>query len=198
MDEEVGLVICMLASGFILLLLRQHLRRLCGKRLEEAQDAIPPYWQNAGKSLNATDPADRSSPDYFDDIYPVSLQNREILQGFLNETSSNTEIHFSLVRAVRVEHSRLWLHYQDKAARMASRKMQFKGLGPPSTNQALTNVESDGWDGGFVHAMDEEVCEAYLFHGTDPHSALKARESFSSRNLSRSLPRHTPTNADRI
>ena len=152
----------------------QQVRRFCScRRLEKAPDVIPPYWQNAGKSL--AEALDRSSPEYFDDIYPVPVRNREILQGFLNETSSNTEVHFNLVRAVRVEHSRLWFHYQEKAADVAVKRgpLKFQGLGAPSTNHALANVESDGWDGGFVHALDEEVCEAYLFHGTDPHSALK-------------------------
>ncbi|CAE7766684.1 TNKS2, partial [Symbiodinium pilosum] len=156
----------------------QQVRRFCScRRLEKAPDVIPPYWQNAGKSL--AEALDRSSPEYFDDIYPVPVRNREILQGFLNETSSNTEVHFNLVRAVRVEHSRLWFHYQEKAADVAVKRgpLKFQGLGAPSTNHALANVESDGWDGGFVHALDEEVCEAYLFHGTDPHSALKIVEN---------------------
>ncbi|OLP83580.1 Tankyrase-1 [Symbiodinium microadriaticum] len=157
---------------------QQQLRRWFSCRgLQRTQDVIPPYWQNAGRSL--LEAMDRSSPDYFDDIYPVPLQNRSILQGFLNETSSNTEVQFNLVRAVRVEHSGLWSRYQDKAAAVASQRkvVKFQGTGAPSTNCALAHVESDGWEGGFVHALDESICEAYLFHGTDPHSALKIVEN---------------------
>ena len=173
------LLIGVLASALLCVWRHQQLRRACNcKRLQKAKDGVPAYWQNAGKSL--AEALDRSSSQYFDDLYPVGFQNRGVLQGFLNETSSNTEVQFSLVRAVRVEHSRLWFHYQEKAAKLASqhslRKLKFQGLGAPSTNHALTNVESDGWEGGFVHALDENVCEAYLFHGTDPHSALKARD----------------------
>eukprot|EP00435_Cladocopium_sp_Y103_P010838 s2036_g2.t2 len=153
---------------------RQLVRCSCKKAVKK-YDAIPEYWKNAGKSLNGA--LDRSNPDYFDDIYPVPLQNREVLQLFLNETSTNEEIHFQLVRAVRVEHSRLWSEYQSLAQEIGRPKLSFKGHGAPTTNQALESVESWGaWYGGFVHALDEDICEAYLFHGTEPHSALKIVE----------------------
>ena len=159
--------------------------RFCNTKLAKKYDAIPEYWENAGKSLNV----DRSNPEYFDDIYPVPLQNREVLQQFLNETSTNEEIHFQLVRAVRVEHSKLWSQYQSLAQEVGSRRKlsSFKGHGAPTTNQALESVESwGGWYGGFVHALDEDICEAYLFHGTEPHSALKIVEGgFHVKNASR-------------
>ena len=164
---------------------RQLVRFCSCKKAVKKYDAIPEYWENAGKSLNGA--LDRSSPDYFDDIYPVPLQNREVLQRFLNETSTNEEIHFQLVRAVRVEHSRLWSEYQSLAQEIGRQKLSFKGHGGPTTNQALESVESwGGWYGGFVHALDEDICEAYLFHGTEPHSALKIVEGgFHVKNASR-------------
>ena len=163
----------------------RQLVRFCSCKAVKKYDAIPEYWENAGKSLNGA--LDRSSPDYFDDIYPVPLQNREVLQRFLNETSTNEEIHFQLVRAVRVEHSRLWSEYQSLAQEIGRQKLSFKGHGGPTTNQALESVESwGGWYGGFVHALDEDICEAYLFHGTEPHSALKIVEGgFHVKNASR-------------
>ena len=122
----------------------RQLVRLCScKKAVKKYDAIPEYWENAGKSLNGA--LDRSSPDYFDDIYPVQLQNREVLQRFLNETSTNEEIHFQLVRAVRVEHSRLWSEYQSLAQEIGRRKLSFKGHGAPTTNQALERCWKLGW-----------------------------------------------------
>ena len=149
-------------------------RSICGAKLAPKAGALPEYWENAGKAPGCVD---RSSQDYFDDIYPVTLQNREMLQRFLNETSSNEEVHFQLVRAVRVEHSKLWFEYQSLAQEVARRRRKplFKGRGAPTTNRALAAVEG-GWEGGFVHAVDEDICEAYLWHGTEPHSALKIVE----------------------
>eukprot|EP00438_Fugacium_kawagutii_P028706 Skav229180 [mRNA] locus=scaffold1004:222636:229187:- [translate_table: standard] len=158
------------------------------QRLQQRLQALEQQQDTPGiVRLSLDGSLDRSSNDYFDDIYPVPLQNRDVLQQFLNETSTNQEIHFQLVRAVRVEHSRLWSQYQSLAGEVGRRKQSFKGHGAPTTNQALASVESwGGWYGGFVHALNENICEAYLFHGTEPHTALKIVEGgFAVKHASR-------------
>eukprot|EP00931_Biecheleriopsis_adriatica_P041447 TRINITY_DN23687_c0_g1_i1.p1 TRINITY_DN23687_c0_g1~~TRINITY_DN23687_c0_g1_i1.p1 ORF type:complete len:590 (-),score=102.13 TRINITY_DN23687_c0_g1_i1:203-1972(-) len=157
----------------------------CG-RLPLKYSAIPEYWAHSGvKSLTA----ERSNSDFFDDMFPVPPVNREVLQVFLNETSTNPETTFRLVRAVRVENSALWMRYQQKAASIARRRgpCKFAGHGCPTTASALGEIEAwGGCDGGFVHELDGELCEAYLWHGTGPHVALRiVEEGFQVSTASR-------------
>ena len=137
--------------------LRQVFRFCSGQKLAKKYNAIPEYWENSGKSLN--DAFDRSSPDFFDDIYPVPLQNRELLQQFINETSYNEEIHFQLVRAVRVEHSRLWSHWHKKWLGRERKAVSSKDAEPQAptkpcwvlrTGVAGTVVSSTNWMNTFV------------------------------------------------
>eukprot|EP00928_Gymnodinium_smaydae_P007623 TRINITY_DN12734_c0_g1_i4.p1 TRINITY_DN12734_c0_g1~~TRINITY_DN12734_c0_g1_i4.p1 ORF type:complete len:529 (+),score=107.59 TRINITY_DN12734_c0_g1_i4:126-1712(+) len=110
-------------------------------------------------------------------MYPVELQYRPVLEDLLND-STTSDVHFRLVRAVRVENSARWARYQEKAADIRRRRgiCSFAGRGAPLTSRALAEVDSDV---GFAKDLDSSICEVYLWHGTKPKIALKiAYEGF--------------------
>jgi len=140
------------------------------------RDAVPMYWENAHKDMKKA--FDRSSPDYFDDVFPVSTEEAAVLQELLDRTHDHDEVRLRVIRAVRIEHSSLWAEYQTKAARVAKRRgvCKFAGRGAPSTLEAFEEVS--GLD-EFTQDLDPGICEAYLWHGTSPQTALKiAKDGF--------------------
>eukprot|EP00931_Biecheleriopsis_adriatica_P005706 TRINITY_DN107190_c0_g1_i1.p1 TRINITY_DN107190_c0_g1~~TRINITY_DN107190_c0_g1_i1.p1 ORF type:complete len:560 (-),score=109.71 TRINITY_DN107190_c0_g1_i1:36-1715(-) len=131
------------------------------------RDSIPAYWKNVNKDLNKG--LDRTGEDFFDDVYPVAQSELEVLQRLIDAKlgNSESETSFRVIRAVRIENSALWGRYQKKAASIAAwhGKCDFARRGPPITGQLLR-------DGPFGQ-LDAEICEAYLWHGTHPHTAFK-------------------------
>lgn len=140
------------------------------------RDSVPMYWENAHKDIKKA--FDRASPDFFDDVFPVSAEEASTLQELLDQTHDNDEVRLRVIRAVRIEHSSLWAEYQTKAAKVAKKRgtCTFAGRGAPCTSQAFEEVP--GLD-EFTQDLDPGICEAYLWHGTSPQTALKiAKDGF--------------------
>lgn len=154
------------------------------------RDAIPIYWENAHKDLNQG--LDRSGKDFFDDIYPIPQEHLEVLQKLVDRTLGDHEKAFRIVRAVRIENSMLWGRYQKKAGSIAGWRgtCKFEGRGPPITTEVLQDIAGSST---FSKDLDSNVCEAYLWHGTHPHTAFKiARAGFEVNHHSRTGKRFGP------
>eukprot|EP00927_Polykrikos_kofoidii_P023561 TRINITY_DN21667_c0_g3_i1.p1 TRINITY_DN21667_c0_g3~~TRINITY_DN21667_c0_g3_i1.p1 ORF type:complete len:554 (+),score=66.41 TRINITY_DN21667_c0_g3_i1:73-1734(+) len=139
--------------------------------LEVDPDTVPPYWEN-----------DADVDCCFNDLYPVSPEERQILQALLNGTAKFKDKCFRLVRGIRVENSAVWAAYQRHASRLR-RKLKndtndnrcvFAGRGAPAT---VTALEAFRRENGFTRNIDASINEAYLWHATSPHVAIRIAQN---------------------
>lgn len=147
--------------------------------------AIPVYWENCGRNLELA--LDRSNPEFFDEMYPVNVEVKQSLQDLLNNTNQfRSDLPgFSVVRAVRVEDAVMWANYQTCTAEIEATQgdCAFAGQGSPITMEALESLHNNE---AFAHNLDDNVCEAYLWHSTSPEAAMKIAEDGFQVGLSKS------------
>eukprot|EP00929_Paragymnodinium_shiwhaense_P055659 TRINITY_DN27879_c0_g1_i1.p1 TRINITY_DN27879_c0_g1~~TRINITY_DN27879_c0_g1_i1.p1 ORF type:complete len:651 (-),score=138.37 TRINITY_DN27879_c0_g1_i1:297-2249(-) len=197
MEAQIGLAFGLAFTVFLALLVvvsrwREYVRwqlARCGPRVRLmccrrrfGHTSIPDYWINAGKDLSRA--SKRSSPEFFDDRFPLHAALCDELQDLLNKTSGcaglaggsdSSKQGFRIVRAFRLEDSVMWANYQQRAAevRASCRKgVDWEGHGEPATAAAIQELQ------GHLSTvdLDDQINEAYLWHGTSPQVAFKIIE----------------------
>eukprot|EP00928_Gymnodinium_smaydae_P044826 TRINITY_DN29918_c0_g1_i1.p1 TRINITY_DN29918_c0_g1~~TRINITY_DN29918_c0_g1_i1.p1 ORF type:complete len:568 (+),score=96.97 TRINITY_DN29918_c0_g1_i1:18-1721(+) len=183
--------VALLLLGFFAYWLARQIHLLLLRR--ERRCRLPKYWENARAEVHAErrrraaerssevddtrrerrSPWDGSDAEAFEDLYPVSLHTREVLETLLNDTINDDDTRFNLVRALRLESSRKWAAYGSHAAtvKVIRGSCTFAGRGPPATVEAFPEEWRECED------LDQDICEVYLWHGTTPRTALGIMEN---------------------
>lgn len=139
--------------------------------------SVPHYWHNYGKDLRRAKL--RKTRDFFDDAYPVSVEQRKALQELMNATCSDSEKAFRLVRCVRVENSSLWVRYRKARRRIRQNRGNcvYEGQGEPSIGEAASRIDPAELQMFLPDSLNRDTCEAYLWLGTRPEVALSVIHS---------------------
>mmetsp|Transcript_58465 Transcript_58465/g.190661 ORF Transcript_58465/g.190661 Transcript_58465/m.190661 type:complete len:685 (-) Transcript_58465:152-2206(-) len=140
-------------------------------RRARTRGMVPHYWQHYGKDLH--EGKETSDPDFFDDAFPVPVEQRAALQDLMIATCSDPGKAFRLVRALRVENSALWARYRKQMRRMRRARgvCQFEGS-EPLTAKAADELDNEALSMFRQESLHHDVCEVFLWYGTRPEVAL--------------------------